>query len=153
MQFSERKSHLLQEMETEHNRLITLLDSLSEEQLLRPRIAGDWSVKDVLAHLTWWEQESVSEIVHGIELDPGLQGEEWNTEKANRLTVEAQRLTSLTDVLTIFHTSYQQIYHVAEELDEEKLADDDFYTRLMDNTSNHYAEHRRAIESGLVAES
>jgi hypothetical protein len=41
--------------------------------------------------ITWWEQAMISEIVHGIELDPGLQGEPWSTERANALTVEAKR--------------------------------------------------------------
>jgi hypothetical protein len=153
MQTSQRKTHLLQLMQTEHDTLITLLHSLSEEQMLRPRIADDWSVKDILAHLTWWEQETISEIVHGIELDPGLQGEPWNTEKANTLMVEAQRNTSLADVLTAFHNSYRQMYNVVEELSEETLADKDLYTHLMDNTSSHYAGHRMAIEQGLFTES
>src|SRR5579863_2126545 len=99
MQFSERKTQLLQLIQKEHDTLDTLLCSLSEEQMVHPHIADDWSVKDILAHLTWWEQETISEIVHGVELDPGLQGEPWNTEKANRLVVEAQRHTPLTDVL------------------------------------------------------
>ncbi|HLX38880.1 MAG TPA: maleylpyruvate isomerase N-terminal domain-containing protein, partial [Ktedonobacteraceae bacterium] len=90
MQFSERKTQLLQLIQKEHDTLDTLLCSLSEEQMVHPDIADDWSVKDILAHLTWWEQETISEIVRGVELDPGLQGEPWNTEKANRLTVEAQ---------------------------------------------------------------
>lgn len=153
MQFSERKIHLLQLMQKEHDTLINLLHSLSEEQMLRPHITGDWSVKDILAHLTWWEQETVSEIVHGVELDPGLQGEPWNTEKANRLTVEAERLTPLADVLTAFHTSYRQVYSVVEQLSEDTFTDEDFYTHLMDNTSTHYDEHRMAIEIGLAVES
>ena len=28
--------------------------------------------KDVLAHITWWEQDMISEILYGIEIDPGL---------------------------------------------------------------------------------
>lgn len=153
MQFSERKTRLLQLLQTEHDTLITLLHSLSEEQLLRPQVAGTWSVKDTLAHLTWWEQETISEIVHGVELDPGLQGEPWNTEKANRLMVEAERLTPLADVLTAFHNSYRQMYNAVEEMSEDTLTDEDLYTHLLDNTSNHYAEHRIAIETGLFTES
>lgn len=153
MQFSERKIHLLQLMQKEHDTLDTLLCSLNEEQMVHSRIADDWSVKDILAHLTWWEQETISEIVRGVELDPGLQGEPWNTEKANRLIVEAQRHTPLTDVLTAFHNSYRQMYDAVEELSEDTLADEDLYTHLLDNTGNHYAEHRMAIEKGLAPKS
>jgi len=75
MEHNNRKSHLLGLMQTEHSKLEALLNSLNEEQMLRPDVVGTWSVKDVLAHLTWWEQTMISEIVHSVELDPGLNGE------------------------------------------------------------------------------
>ena len=58
MEYTNRKSHLLGLMRTEHSQLEALLNSLSEEQMLRPDVAGTWSVKDVLT-LTgrcsrWW---------------------------------------------------------------------------------------------------
>ena len=144
-----RKSHLLSLMRTEHSQLEALLNSLSEEQMLRPHVVGTWSVKDVLAHLTWWEQAMISEIVHGVELDPGLNGEPWSTERANALMVEAKRGTPLAEVLAAFHDSYRQMLQVVEHLSEEDLASEELYTHLANNTGNHYAEHRQMIEAGL----
>jgi len=149
MEDTNRKSHLLGLMRTEHSQLETLLNSLSEEQMLRPDVVGSWSVKDILAHLTWWEQAMISEIVHGVELDPGLNGEPWSTERANALMVEAKRGTPLAEVLAAFHDSYQQMLQVVEDLDEAELANEELYTHLANNTGNHYAEHRQMIEAGL----
>ena len=149
MEDTNRKSQLLSLMRTEHSRLEALLDSLSEEQMLRPDVVGIWSVKDVLAHLTWWEQATISEIVHGVELDPGLNGEPWSTERANALMVEAKRGTPLAEILADFHDSYQQVLQVVENLSEEDLASEELYTHLANNTGNHYAEHRQMIEAGL----
>jgi len=64
MEHNNRKSHLLGLMQTEHSKLEALLNSLNEEQMLRPDVVG-----------TWWEQTMISEIVHSVELDPGLNGE------------------------------------------------------------------------------
>jgi hypothetical protein len=149
MEYTSRKSHLLGLMRSEHSQLEALLNSLSEEQMLRSDVVGTWSVKDVLAHLTWWEQAMISEIVHGVELDPGLNGEPWSTERANALMVEAKRDTPLAEVLAAFHDSYRQVLQVVEHLDEAELASEELYTHLANNTGNHYAEHREMIEAGL----
>src|SRR5215472_9978778 len=149
MEDTNRKSLLLGLMRTEHSQLEALLNSLSEEQMLRPDVVGSWSVKDVLAHLTWWEQAMVSEIVHGVELDPGLNGEPWSTERANALMVEARRSTPLAEVLAAFQDSYRQMLQVVEDLDEAELANEELYTHLANNTGNHYAEHRQMIVAGL----
>ncbi len=31
---------------------------LSESQMAQPGVTGEWSVKDILAHVTAWEEES-----------------------------------------------------------------------------------------------
>jgi len=149
MQDVNRKSSLLRLMQAEHTQLEVLLNTLSEEHLLRPGVTGSWSVKDVLAHLTWWEQDMISEILYGVELDPGLGSEPWSTERANALMVEAKRDTSLAEVLAAFHDSYRQTMQMVEGLAEVDLANDELYTHLVNNTGNHYAEHRRWIEAGL----
>jgi hypothetical protein len=149
MQDGNRKSSLLNLIQTEHSKLEALLNTLDEEQLLRPGVTGSWSVKDVLSHLTWWEQDMISEILHGIEIDPGLNGEPWTTERANALMVEAKWNTPLSEVLAAFHDSYQQTLQMVEGLTEVDLAHDELYTHLVNNTGNHYAEHRRWIEAGL----
>ena len=35
---------------------------LSEEQLLTPNVTGKWSVRDIIAHVTWWEEESLEHM-------------------------------------------------------------------------------------------
>src|SRR5262245_21431744 len=32
---------------------------LSNEQLLNPGVTGKWSVRDIIAHVTWWEEEAL----------------------------------------------------------------------------------------------
>ena len=152
MQNTQRKSQLLSLMQSEHSQLEAFLNTLGEEQLLRSDLVGSWSVKDVLVHLSWWEQAMISELVHGVELDPGLNGEPWSTERANALMVEAKRSTPLSDILTSFHDSYHQVLQMVENLTEDDLANDEIYTHLLNNTANHYAEHLQWIEEGLRQE-
>ena len=46
----------------ERGKLLAALVGLSEEEITRPGAAGQWSVRDVLAHLLAWEEETVSRL-------------------------------------------------------------------------------------------
>ena len=35
---------------------------LSEAQLLTPGVQGQWSVRDIIAHVTWWEEEALEHL-------------------------------------------------------------------------------------------
>ena len=50
------KTDLLAAIEKERSALETYLETLTLEQMTDPGIVGEWSVKDVLAHLIEWEQ-------------------------------------------------------------------------------------------------
>ncbi len=50
------KVELLKDIQVEHARLDKMLSTLTAEEMIRPGVVGDWSVKDVLAHLAAWEQ-------------------------------------------------------------------------------------------------
>ena len=41
---------------------LTLLGRLPEEAVLRPRTQGEWSIKDVLAHIAAWEEEGAERM-------------------------------------------------------------------------------------------
>ncbi|HLZ60687.1 MAG TPA: hypothetical protein VKR06_27385 [Ktedonosporobacter sp.] len=54
-----------------------------------------------------------------------------------------------TAQVAAFHDSYRQVLQMVEGLSEDDLANDEIYTHLLNNTANHYAEHRQWIEAGL----
>ena len=39
-------------------------DGLSDAELMEPGVTGAWSVKDVVAYVTWWEQEAHLECLY-----------------------------------------------------------------------------------------
>ncbi len=51
-----------------------LLAQVDEERMLQPGAAGKWSVKDVIAHVTWGEREIVpimrTHVLAGFAGDP-----------------------------------------------------------------------------------
>ena len=35
---------------------------LESEQLLVPGVTGEWSIRDLIAHVTWWEEEALKHV-------------------------------------------------------------------------------------------
>ncbi len=35
---------------------------LSDSQLTEAGVTGKWSVKDIIAHVTWWEEEALKHL-------------------------------------------------------------------------------------------
>lgn len=64
------KQQILIAVQEEFHRWEALLASLSEAQRIAPEREGDWSVKDVLAHLKAWQELST------LRLEAGLHGRE-----------------------------------------------------------------------------
>ncbi|MDP9310914.1 MAG: ClbS/DfsB family four-helix bundle protein, partial [Chloroflexota bacterium] len=60
----ETKAALLARIAGEHKQLEQTLDRIPTAQLVEPRLQSGWSVKDVLAHITWWERRMV-QLVQG----------------------------------------------------------------------------------------
>jgi uncharacterized protein (TIGR03083 family) len=53
------KDEILDALEDEREKLLDAIEGLDDEQLSAPGASGDWSVKDMLYHLTMWEAELV----------------------------------------------------------------------------------------------
>jgi hypothetical protein len=50
------KTQLITETQQEYDALESFLAALTPEQLVQPEALGEWSPKDVLAHLYEWQQ-------------------------------------------------------------------------------------------------
>jgi len=53
---------LLKRLETAWTAFTASYAGLPDAQLMEPSVAGDWSVKDILAHVTTWEEEALKHL-------------------------------------------------------------------------------------------
>jgi uncharacterized protein (TIGR03083 family) len=58
------RQEILDELAATRARLLDAIDGLEPEQLLAPATLGQWSIRDVLQHLTLWEAELVRLFAH-----------------------------------------------------------------------------------------
>ena len=54
------KKELIETLEDSHQELLEMLEGLPEVILTEPGVTGTWSIKDILAHLTYWEGQTVT---------------------------------------------------------------------------------------------
>jgi uncharacterized damage-inducible protein DinB len=72
-----KKHELLAAMESARAELLEAIAGLSDEQLLEPGVVGNWSVRDVLQHISLWEAELVRLLAH-VEQGRKPSGERWS---------------------------------------------------------------------------
>jgi hypothetical protein len=154
------KAELLDGTRAEHARLEAALAEISEEAMLQPGVVGEWSIKDMLAHISDWEQRFLrwyragqrGEIPERPE--PGLT---WNDlDLLNQRIYEKHHARSLPDVRAAFDASYRELISAVEAMSEPELftvghfawtGDYPLLIALRANADQHYAEHTDQIEA------
>ena len=157
------KKELIEDIEKEHQMFLDLVRSIPKSRYSEAGVWGDnWSIKDLLAHLTEWEQMFLSWYRVGIEGDrPALpsKGYKWNqTPALNRAIWDKHRRRSVGDVLADFETSYQEIFSLARELSPKELLAPGHFTwtgknplttYLGANTTSHYRTATKILKRWL----
>ena len=156
------KAGLLEAIEIERGALEQLLAELSPEQLIEPEIVGNWSVKDVLAHLIEWEEMVLMWHAAGLKGKvPVTPSEEFNwgqLPQLNQKIFEKHHNRPLADIQREFTSSYRKTLKTIQGLSNEDLFTRRRYAWTKNNalgayfvssTSSHYHWARTAIKKGL----
>lgn len=145
------KVELLKDIQAEHIRLEQILNTLTSQDMRRPGVVGAWSIKDVLAHLTAWEQLFLRWYEagrHGQPVEPTPVGMSRKAMDAiNEQIFKRYRRRSLAVVLVEFRVSYETILAAIQAMPEAEIFVERRYVwtgrlRVADyiagNTCNHY---------------
>jgi hypothetical protein len=146
------KEQLLKDIATERTRLEKCLSMLNEKDMVQPGVTGQWSVKDILAHLAAWEQLLLEWYQAGLggypEAHEPVGMKRKLIDALNQEIYAQNRGRELDAVLVDFHRSYQQVFMIVSAIPEEDLFAPGRYSwtgrfTLADyvagNTCNHYA--------------
>jgi hypothetical protein len=159
------KSKILKLIQSEREALESVLAGLSEEQMTQPGVENNWSVKDIMAHITDWERRMVGWIVESLRGEvpqrpaPGMNWD--NLDRLNQQTYMLNRDRELGDVLAEFQRSYEGALRTVEALTEDDLIDpqrfewrggDPMWHMVAANTWEHYEEHRESMDRWLQEE-
>lgn len=147
-------TELLKALEETRSGLEAVLASLDDSHLVAANSCGNWSIKDVLAHLTACETEIVTGLsnirrgqspgkVEYTDAEIQAQNEKWWTESRDR---------PLDRVLADFHGARKQLIHQLESLNDQDLnASRDWFQKrtiadwVQDEILKHDREHAEEL--------
>jgi hypothetical protein len=149
------RRELLQAMQGGRDRLEAALSGLRDELMLAPELGDGWSIKDLLAHLAFWEKR-VGDLYLGLVIGDmsNLEGMDMSIDELNALAFECNQLASLAQVRESESWNYQALKRLAAAAPEEHLFDPQcfawtggrpFVEWIAAETYEHYDRHLPAL--------
>ena len=128
-----RRDKLMEQIDRTWGELLGSIEGMPDDEMLEPGVVERWSVKDVLAHVTTWEEEALKHL-------PGIaRGEPQQRYKDvygglnafNALKFAENQNRSLGEVRERLHTTHQRLIEYLETAPDELLhSRERFRTRL-----------------------
>ena len=123
-------------------------DGLEEPQLLEPGVTGEWSVRDVISHVTIWEEEALTHlplIINGGR-PPRYSVRHGGIDAFNAKMTGERRGLSLAEVLEQQDQTHRRLIDFIDGVPEDQfIRETRFRRRLRLDTYGHYPKHAQAI--------
>lgn len=148
-------------IETQRSIYDAVIGRLSDKQCLHPNIVGFWSVKDVIAHVSWFEQQMEQMVTNHSMV--GKDTELWGlpTDQRNAVLYARYKDMPLDEVKAMAKERYDRMLAAIKQLEDADVTDPGRYQDMpsdwvpgdiiAQNTWLHYADHLVVIrkEFGL----
>ena len=145
------------QMADARERLLASLEGLSEEDMLVPGVCGDWSIRDIAAHVAAWDREVTATFAAMLEGErlPFLDLDEDGLEEFNQNRHAAALEVPLPDALTELAASRQALVDLLRGIDNAQLfapAPGDVHADMsiaacLSTQISHDEEHAEMIEN------
>jgi hypothetical protein len=153
------KDELLDTIKQARKSLEQSFGGLSDSDMIKTTAPGEWSIQDILAHVTAWEQKLLNWYAAGLRGDKQTMPE-WGKpgviDDINRGIYRANKDRWLKEVKKEFKASYKQTFKTIKSMPEEWLftagkfswtGGDTLVDYVISNTSHHYTDHIAMIET------
>lgn len=118
-----KKSELLNWLQEEYQKWEALLDQIGPTRMVQPGVNGDWSMKDIVAHLTGWQPRvnaSLQAARRGeSEPPPPWPAHLQSDDEINAWIYESNRGRSVREVHDTSRQVLEQLLDVVEALPED----------------------------------
>jgi hypothetical protein len=150
------KGELLQTITTGQNELAELVARISDDRLRDPAM-DDWTGKDVLAHLAWWQEHSArvtEDVGAGRQPDENTHPGD-TTDEINEYVFREHFDDSPEVTRTAFRQTFERLLAAIEPLTDADLFSSDrcpwldgeaLSEMLLWDTSRHYQQHFANLE-------
>jgi DinB superfamily len=142
------KARVLQRLQSAWESLQNSYADLSEAELLEPGVTASWSVRDVIAHVTWWEEEALTHlpVILTGGRPPRYSEKYGGINGFNARKTEEMRGFSLAQVLQRRDEVHRRLVALVHSVpDHQLIGETRFRRRLRLDAYGHYPKHERAI--------
>ncbi|MCX6049703.1 MAG: ClbS/DfsB family four-helix bundle protein [Chloroflexi bacterium] len=122
-----QKAKLLKGLQAENQQWAALIDRIGPARMDQPGMTGDWSIKDIVAHLTGWRRRTVARLQAAQRGEPEP-APPWpahlqTDDEINAWIYAANQGRSVREVLAESQQVFQQLLAAIEGLPDEVLMD------------------------------
>jgi hypothetical protein len=116
--------------------------------MMKPGVTGNWSVRDILIHVTTWEKEALKHLPTILK---GGKPERYSVTHGginafNRIMTERKKGLTLAEVRRELEDTHRRLIRFIESVPEEQFrTETPFRHRLRLDTYSHYPNHAEAI--------
>jgi hypothetical protein len=142
------RRRLLQRLDTAWEAFEASYAGLSDAQLMKPGVTGDWSVRDILAHVSTWEEEALTHLPLILEggTPPRYSVRYGGIDAFNARMTEQKAGLSLAAVRQQRRETHHRLIDYIQRAPEDQLGHQTrFRRRLRLDTYGHYPLHAEAI--------
>jgi uncharacterized protein (TIGR03083 family) len=157
------KARLLETLRVKRAEWDALLAEVPEDQMTEPGVAGEWSVKDIIAHLTHHERWFADRLHENLRGEIYIPTEmDWmDFDERNDRIFQQNRNRPLPDVLAESRQVFQRLLEGVQAHSEEFLIEPQqfegapepvtVWKMLRGDVYEHYGQHVPSIQSWLAA--
>lgn len=142
------KTSLLKKLDDTWQQFLASYSGFTDAQMVQPGVTGEWSVKDIIAHVTTWEEEALKSLpllIQGLR-PPRYKDLYGGLDAFNALMTEKKRSHLLSEILMQSKAVHQHLIAFIKDIPEEYFAiETPIRRRLRLDTYSHYPIHARAI--------
>ena len=143
---------LVEELQRERDGFFEALEAVSPESMTTPGLVGEWSAREIIAHLGYWAGHA-AEAIHAVE-QGRTEPDESDTEAVNQTVARVARSTDFGTVRKRVAASFEALAERLRGLDPALLSTelpegDTLLDAVRGDGSEHYRDHAEQLRAVL----
>ena len=152
-----KKDETIREVERAWTSLRSVIESVPESELTAAGVVEDWSIKDIIGHVAFWDERAANTLIAaaaGRPQDlPKGEGPNW-IDEWNQREYLARKGRSFKDVRGEWITAHENARKALADIEESALVAKFGQGKAVDyfagDTYTHYDEHAAQIKAWLL---
>jgi hypothetical protein len=141
------KDRLLILVDKEWASFLASLKNINDELIRQPGVVGDWSVRDIIAHVTTWEEEALKFLPVILKNLPVPKYTKFGgIDGFNALEQKRKQHYSLKKAWKELHAVHQHLVDYLKSIQPDTFRNNKrFVKRIYYDTYGHYREHSKQV--------